>query len=218
MVTRTGATGDDRFPPIGRATEEADTVHAFAGTQTIASARWLPSVVTAVALALSLLTWTRDADARLDSAFTFADGVNAATSMVYDTVAAFDDSLQPEAAQPAYQGGTLGDLFNRPGMIGGFAAGFLGSGVIGFLFGHGMVGELSGVASILGLTFQLALLVMLARLIWTWWRDDRANAFANLSPRQLADAYGHSRHEVLPDVDSKVLFDEAVDDGLGHPK
>jgi len=188
-------------------------VHALAGTQTFAPARWLPSIVTVVALALGLLTWTKDADARLDSAFGFADGINAATSFVYDTVASFDDSLQPQAAQPTYPGGSLGGLFSRP-VIGGFAAGFIGSGVIGFLFGHGMVGELSGVASILGLTFQLVLLVLLVRLIWTWWRDDRAGALANLSPRQLADAYGHTRHEALPDIDR----DEAADDGLGHPK
>ena len=146
---------------------------------------------------------TEEADARFEGAFSFA-GVNAATSMVFDTVAAFDDSLQPDVAQPSYQGGSLGGLFSRPGLIGGFAAGFLGSGVIGVLFGHGAIGELSGVASILGLMFQLTLLVMLARLIWTWWRDDTADAFANLSPRQLADAYGHSRHEVLPDIDSEV--------------
>lgn len=192
-------------------------MHALAGTQTFAPARWLPAIATMVALALGLLAWTKDADARLDGAFVFADGVNAATSLVYDTVAAFDDSLQPQAAQPTYQGGSLGGLFSRPGVIGGFAAGFIGSGVIGFLFGHGMVGELSGVASILGLIFQIALLVMLARLIWTWWRDDKADAFANLSPRQLADAYGHVRHEVLPDIDTSAVLEE-VDDGLGHPK
>jgi hypothetical protein len=183
-------------------------------------ARRLPSLATLVALVLGLLTWTEEADARLEGAFSFAD-VNAATSIVFDTVAAFDDSLQPDAAQPGYQGGSLGGLFSRPGLIGGFAAGFLGSGVIGVLFGHGAIGELSGVASILGLLFQLTLLVMLARLIWTWWRDDTADAFANLSPRQLADAYGHSRHEVLPDIDAGPALDPAfdeADDGLGHPK
>jgi hypothetical protein len=192
-------------------------VFALAGTQSIAPARLLPSLATVLALVLGLLAWTNDANARLDSAFGFADGVNAATSLVYDTVAAFDDSLQPQAAQPTYQGGSLGDLFSRRGVIGGFAAGFIGSGVIGLLFGHGMVGELSSAASFLGLTFQLALLVMLGRLIWTWWRDDRADAFANLSPRQLADAYGHVRHEALPDIDTSAVLEE-VDDGLGHPK
>jgi hypothetical protein len=192
-------------------------VFALAGIQSMAPTRLLSSLATVLALVFGLLAWTDDADARLDSAFGFADDVNAATSLVYDTVAAFDDSLPPQAAQPTYQGGSLGDLFSRRGVIGGFAAGFIGSGVIGVLFGHGMVGELSSAASFLGLTFQLALLVMLGRLIWTWWRDDRAGAFANLSPRQLADAYGHVRHEVLPDIDTSAVLEE-VDDGLGHPK
>jgi hypothetical protein len=200
-------------------------VQQFAGSQSfmpgLMPARWLPLLATLAALALGLMTWTEEADARLEGAFGFA-GVNAATSIVFDTVAAFDDSLQPEAVQPGYQGGSLGGLFSRPGPIGGFAAGLIGSGVIGVLFGHGAIGELSGVASILGLMFQLTLLVMLARLIWTWWRDDTADAFANLSPRQLADAYGHSRHEVLPDIDAAPAldpaFDEAADDGLGRPK
>jgi hypothetical protein len=185
----------------------------------IAPARWLPSLATLLALGLGLLAWTEDAEARFD------DGVlaGAATAIVFDTVEAFDDSLRPAtAAQPAYQSGSLGGLFSRPGLIGGFAAGLLGSGVIGLLFGHGMVGELSGAASIVGLMFQLTLLMMLFRLIWTWWRDDRADAFAHLSPRQLADAYGHPRYEVLPEIDSGVAldpaFDEAADDGLGHPK
>jgi hypothetical protein len=196
-------------------------VQHFAGSQSLMPARWLPSLATLVALVLGLMTWTEEADARLEGAFSFAD-VNAATSIVFDTVAAFDDSLQPGATQPSYQNGSLGGLFSRPGLIGGFAAGFLGSGVIGVLFGHGAVGELSGGAAILGLLFQLTLLVMLFRLIWTWWRDDTADAFANLSPRQLADAYGHSRHEVLPDVDTgpalAPAFDAAADDGLGRPK
>jgi hypothetical protein len=85
-------------------------------------------------------------------------------------------------------------------MIGGLAAGFLGAGVLGVLFGHGMVGELTGLPSILGLFLQLGLLLLLARLIWTWWRLDKAAALAALSPRQLADAYGRSRNEGLGDA------------------
>ncbi len=106
---------------------------------------------------------------------------------------------QTWAAQPA--GGSLGGLFNRPGVVGGFSAGFLGAGVLGLVFGHGMTSELTGAASVLGLIFQLTLILMLARLIWTWWRADRSAAFAEMSPRQLADAYGRLRNEALPDVD-----------------
>ena len=87
-----------------------------------------------------------------------------------------DDS--PCAAQPAYPVGSLGGLFSRPGLIGGFAAGFLGAGLFGLLFGHGIIGELSSFPSMLGLLLQVALLLMLGRLIWTWWRADKAAAMA----------------------------------------
>jgi len=183
--------------------------------------RWLPSLTALIALTLGLLIWTEDADARLGDGFGFAGAGPAAASTI-GSLAGFDDPLRPAVAQPSYPGGTLGGLFNRGDLIGGFAAGFLGSGVVGLLFGHGVVGELSGVASVLGLLFQLALLVMLGRLIWIWWRDDKADALASLSPRQLADAYGRPRHEGLPDFDKApsldVTLNETADDGLGHPK
>ncbi len=183
--------------------------------------RWLPSFAMLASLALVLLTWTEVADARLDGGLSFAGG-GVFRSINFDDIIAFDDTTGPGAAQPSYQGGSLGGLFNRPGLIGGFAAGFLGAGVVGLLFGHGVLGELNGVASVLGLAFQLALIAMLIRLIWIWWRDDKADAFAGLSPRQLADAYGHTRNEVLPQLDAstdgEATQDEPADDGLGHPK
>ena len=109
-------------------------------------------------------------------------------------------TMLPRAAQPT--GGSLGGLFNRPGLVGGFSAGFLGAGLLGLVFGHGMTSELTGIASFLGLIFQITLILMLARLFWTWWRADRAAGFADMSPRELADAYGRLRNEALPDVDS----------------
>jgi len=38
------------------------------------------------------------------------------------------------------------------------------------LFGHGLTGGLGGFASILGLILQIALVVIVARLIWSWWQ------------------------------------------------
>jgi len=168
--------------------------------------RRLPSLATVVALALGLLIWTEAAHARLDGGLNFA---GTGTAAIAD---AFGDWLVPTAAQPSYPGGSLGGLFNRGGLIGGFAAGFLGSGAIGLAFGHGVVGELSGAASVLGLCFQLALIIMLVRLIWTWWRNDKVDAAAKLSPRQLADAYGHFRNETLPDIDHGARPDVAPGD------
>lgn len=170
----------------------------------------LPSLVMLLLLTLSLSVWNGKAHARFDRSLGFADAA-------YEVMAFEPFDWKPYTAQPT--GGTLGGLFSRGGLIGGFAAGFIGSGVVGLLFGHGVVGEVTGVAPLLGLTFQLALIVMLAWLIWSWWHDDRAHAVENMSPRQLADAYGHARHEALPEVgDSARRGDEPADDGLGHPK
>jgi hypothetical protein len=175
---------------------------------TLPSPRWLPSLATVAALVLGLLIWTEDADARFEDGLGFGGGevrtfLSPPTGPVAAGAAAvLDDWMLPSVTQPTFPGGSLGGLFNRPGLLGGFAAGFLGAGVLGLLFGHGVIDELNGFVSVLGLLFQLALIVMLARLIWTWWGDDKAGTVADLSPRQLADAYGRSRNEGLPDIDS----------------
>lgn len=180
-------------------------MHRLGGqTELLPPARWLRSLATLVTLVLSLLIFAEDADARLEGELSFA-GAFLSPSVDYSglgIMAAFDDSMPAYAAQPSSPGGTLVGLFSRPGLVGGFSAGFLGAGLLGVLFGQGVAGGLTGVASVLGLIFQLALVLMLARLIWTWWRGDKAAAFAKLSPRELADAYGRTRHETLPDVDS----------------
>jgi hypothetical protein len=179
-------------------------VELCAGNKALAlPSLWWP-LATLTALVLGLLVWTEDADARFEGGSGFGAFLSPpAGSIVAADLTAFDEELSlPSVTQQTYPGGSLGDLFSRPGLIGGFAAGFLGAGLFGLLFGHGVIGELSGIASVLGLLFQLALFVMLARLIWIWWRDDKADALATLSPRQLADAYGRSRNEALPDIGS----------------
>jgi len=169
-------------------------------------ARRLRSFATLFVLALGLLFWSEDADTRAEDGSGLT-GHAAYAALAFDKLVALDNALPASAAQPTYQGGSLGGLFNRPGLLGGFAAGFLGAGVFGLLFGHGMVGELGGFASILGLLFQLTLLAMLGRLIWSWWRVDSAATAADLSPRQLADAYERSRNEALPDIDADTEAD-----------
>jgi hypothetical protein len=176
---------------------------------------WLRSLATLAVLTFGLLLWSEDADARLGSGSSLAGG-GAITALdsespPFDRIADLDGPVSTSASS-AYPGDSLGDLFNRGDLIGAFAAGFIGAGLIGFLFGHGFVMELNSAAAVLGLLFQIALIVMLGRLIWTWWRDDKAGSAAKLSPRQLADAYGRPRHETLPD------FEDSAEDGLGHPK
>jgi len=72
----------------------------------------------------------------------------------------------------------LGGFFGRPGFLGGLFAGFLGAGLFGMLFGHGLLGGLGGFASFLGLILQVALVVIVARLVWAWWQRRSQPALA----------------------------------------
>ncbi|MBN8964896.1 MAG: TIM44-like domain-containing protein, partial [Rhizobiales bacterium] len=74
---------------------------------------------------------------------------------------------QTSAARPGLFGG---------GLLGGLAAGFIGAGLFGLLFGHGFLGGMAGFASIIGLLLQVALIVIVARLAWAWWQ--RRNGMA----------------------------------------
>jgi hypothetical protein len=170
-------------------------------------------MLTALTMCL-LISAEGGADARLKSEWKFGGSLARFMSLPFsatipgnDTIGesfsgdgVTGDVLLPQVAQPT--GGSLGGLFSRPGLVGGFSAGFLGAGVLGLVFGHGMTSELTGAASVLGLVFQITLILMLARLFWTWWHADRSAAFPDMSPRQLADAYGRLRNEALPDIDA----------------
>ena len=84
----------------------------------------------------------------------------------------------PAAAGAAAKGG----FFNRPGMgmLGGLAAGFLGAGLLGMLFGGGMFSGLGGLSSIFGLILQIGLILIVVKLAMSWWqrRHTPATAFA----------------------------------------
>ena len=167
--------------------------------------QWLRSLAAFAALAVALLLGAEDADARLEGGPNLSqstEGALLAPPLDAPALAVIAANDHVTAGSSSYPGGSLGGLFNRPGLLGGFAAGFLGSGVLGLLFGHGLVGELGSVASVLGLIFQLALIALLCRLIWTWWSGRNAPAFAGLSPRQLADPYLRSRQDFLPDIEA----------------
>jgi predicted lipid-binding transport protein (Tim44 family) len=178
--------------------------------------RWVQSAVRLAALAAALLVGADEGDARPADGLTVDTGESASfiASPVLSTDPGGTVRLAPRmTAQvvPSYPGGTLSGLFNRGGMLGGFAAGFLGAGLLGLLFGRGLSAGLNGVPSYLGLIFQIALLVMLCRLIWTRWRSDDALSPAGLSPRQLADPYLRSRDDLYASIDPS-----AGDDDLGE--
>lgn len=151
-------------------------------------------------MALALLIGADETDALLAEGLTIDGG----TATVMPSAIASDDAssttnmpVPQTLAMSIYPSGTLDGLFSR-GVLGGFAAGFLGSGVLGVLFGRSLFGDLGGVPSYLGLLFQLTLLVMLLRLIWTRWFGRHAPSFAAPSTRQLADPYLRSRHDLHP--------------------
>src|SRR4051794_13336159 len=79
-------------------------------------------------------------------------------------------------------GAAKGGFFNRPGMglLGGLAAGFLGAGLLGMLFGGGMFSGLGGLSSIIGLMLQIGLIIIVVRLAMSWWqrRHTPAPAYA----------------------------------------
>jgi predicted lipid-binding transport protein (Tim44 family) len=60
--------------------------------------------------------------------------------------------------------------FGGRGLLGGLAAGFLGAGLFGLLFGYGLFGGMAGFASIFGLMLQVLLVIAVARLIFAWWQ------------------------------------------------
>jgi predicted lipid-binding transport protein (Tim44 family) len=85
----------------------------------------------------------------------------------------------PGVGAPAAGGG----FFNRPhGMLGGLAAGFLGAGLLGMLFGGGMFSGIGGMSSIFGLILQIGLIVIVVRMAMSWWQRRHAPAYAGATP------------------------------------
>jgi predicted lipid-binding transport protein (Tim44 family) len=109
--------------------------------------------------------------------------------------------IERSMTQPAQPGSTLAQrppvsspvsgFFNRPGFLGGLFAGFLGAGLLGMLFGHGFLGGLGGIASMLGLMLQIGIVVIIGYLLWTWWQRRSQPALA--SGPALRDFSGGSR-------------------------
>jgi predicted lipid-binding transport protein (Tim44 family) len=102
---------------------------------------------------------------------------------------------QPGAASTAAAGsaarpGLLGGGLFGGGLLGGLAAGFIGAGLFGMLFGHGMFGGMGGFASILGLLLQIGLVVIVARLLFSWWQR-RSSPQAAYAAQPGADSPAH---------------------------
>jgi predicted lipid-binding transport protein (Tim44 family) len=159
--------------------------------------RWLFALA---AIATALVLVAADANARAGGGFsggsrgTRTFSAPPATSTAPNTAAPIQRSVtQPgsttTAAGQATRPGLLGGGLFGGGLLGGLAAGFIGAGLFGMLFGHGMFGGMGGFASILGLLLQIALVVIVARLLFAWWqrRNSPAPAYAAAHP-----ATGHA--------------------------
>jgi len=137
-----------------------------------------------LSLALPALLVASSADARVGGGFSSGSrgtrtfSAPPSTSTAPGSAQPFNRTFtQPGAGTPAPTGG---GFFNRPGMLGGLAAGFLGAGLLGMLFGGGMFGGLGGLSSIFGLILQIGLIVLVIRLAMSWWqrRNQTASAYA----------------------------------------
>jgi predicted lipid-binding transport protein (Tim44 family) len=142
--------------------------------------------VCAVAAALALVV--SDADARAGRGGSFGSrGSQTWSSPPSTSTSPGARPIERSMTQPGQPGSfaqrpstsPTGGFFNRPGFMGGLFAGFLGAGLFGMLFGHGLMGGLGGFASFIGLILQVALVVIVARLLWVWWQRRSQPALAN---------------------------------------
>jgi len=148
------------------------------------------AIAVVLSLALPLMLAISSADARIGgggssgSRGTRTFSAPPSTSTAPGTAQPFNRTItqpgSPGIGAPASPAG--GGFFNRPGMgmLGGLAAGFLGAGLLGMLFGGGMFSGLGGLSSIFGLILQIGLIILVVRLAMSWWqrRHTPASAYA----------------------------------------
>jgi len=153
--------------------------------------RWLTAFI---AIAAVFVLMTADAHARAGGGFSGGSrGMRTFSAPPSTPTAPTAAPIQNSMTQPG-GGASIGQAGARPGLfggrgfggglLGGIAAGFLGAGLFGLLFGQGFFGGMAGFASIIGLLFQVVLVVIVARLIFAWWqrRNAPAPAYAAAHP------------------------------------
>jgi len=143
------------------------------------------AIAVALSLALPLMLAVSSADARIGGGISSGSrgartfSAPPSTSTAPSTAQPFNRTMT-QPTSPGLGGATGGGFFNRPGMgmFGGLAAGFLGAGLLGMVFGGGMFGGLGGLSSIFGLILQIGLIVIVVRLAMSWWQRRHAPASA----------------------------------------
>lgn len=111
------------------------------------------------------------------------------TNTAPSTAAPIQRSTTPQTApspslnRPQATPQPAGGMFGR-GMLGGFAAGLLGAGLIGMLMGHGFAGGLGSIMSFIGLLLQIGLIFFVVKFAIGFFRNRQNPAPAG------AAAYG----------------------------
>ncbi|WP_024517987.1 TIM44-like domain-containing protein [Bradyrhizobium sp. Tv2a-2] len=151
----------------------------------------MQAVAILLALAIPTLSVVTPADARIGGGFSSGSrgsrsfSTPPSTSTAPGTASPFSRSFT-QPSSPSYGPGTSGGFFNRSGggLLRGLAAGFIGAGLFGLLFGGGLFSGLGGFSSLLGLLLQIVLIVFLARWAMSWWqrRNMGQPAYAGAGP------------------------------------
>ena len=134
------------------------------------------AIALVLALALPIVLAASAADARVNGGFSSGSRGSRSFSAPPPTATApnsaspFDRSYS-RPGNPGMASPLGGGFFNRPSgsLLGGLAAGFLGAGLFGMLFGGGLFSGIGGFSSVLGLILQIVLIVFLVRLAMSWW-------------------------------------------------
>jgi len=155
------------------------------------------AIAVVLSFALPLILAVSSADARIGGGMSSGSrgartfSAPPSTSTAPGTAQPFNRTItqpgSPGLGAPAAAGGGFFNGGGR-GLLGGLAAGFLGAGLLGMLFGGGMFSGLGGLSSIFGLILQIGLIVIVVRLAMAWWqrRHSTASAYAGATPAATA--------------------------------
>src|SRR5712671_1226911 len=155
------------------------------------------AIAVVLSLALPLILAVSSADARIGGGMSSGSrgartfSAPPSTSTAPGTAQPFNRTItqpgSPGLGAPAAAGGGFFNGGGR-GLLGGLAAGFLGAGLLGMLFGGGMFSGLGGLSSIFGLILQIGLIIIVVRLAMAWWqrRHAPASAYAGATPGATA--------------------------------
>jgi predicted lipid-binding transport protein (Tim44 family) len=151
------------------------------------------AIAVVLSFALPLILAISSADARIGGGMSSGSrgartfSAPPSTSTAPGTAQPFNRTItqpgSPGLGAPAAAGGGFFGGGGR-GLLGGLAAGFLGAGLLGMLFGGGMFSGLGGLSSIFGLILQIGLIIIVVRLAMAWWqrRHAPASAYAGATP------------------------------------